>query len=73
MSEIAARVLATAVAVYASAGVVFAVAFVAAGVGRLDPRAADARWDFRVLILPGTVLFWPLLAYRWWRALRIPS
>jgi hypothetical protein len=53
---------------YAAIGLGFGVAFVTAGVSRLDARAAGAGWGFRLLILPGAALFWPLLATRWLRA-----
>jgi hypothetical protein len=46
-------------------GVVFAAVFVIAGVHRIDPAARGASVGFRVLIVPGCVAFWPLLARRW--------
>ena len=54
-----------AVGVYAALGFLFALAFVSRGVGRIDPGARQATWAFRLLILPGTVALWPLLARRW--------
>jgi hypothetical protein len=51
--------------VYLLCGVMFAVPFVLVGVGRIDPHAAHGSWGFRALILPGTVLLWPLLVRRW--------
>jgi hypothetical protein len=50
---------------YLAAGLLFAVPFVMAGVQRIDPRAAHGSWGFRVLIIPGTILLWPLLARCW--------
>lgn len=47
------------------AGLLFAIPFVVAGVKRIDPHAAHGSWGFRVLIIPGTVFLWPLLAWRW--------
>lgn len=52
---------------YALAGLVFAGFFVTRGVGRLDPVAREGTWGFRVIIVPGVVAFWPLLAWRWRR------
>ena len=52
---------------YALAGVVFALAFVTAGVTRLDPAARSTSWVFRALILPGSAALWPLLAVKWAR------
>ncbi|HEX8027109.1 MAG TPA: hypothetical protein VF491_01540 [Vicinamibacterales bacterium] len=50
---------------YLGAGLAFSVPFVMRGVGRIDPFAADSPWAFRLLIVPGTVVFWPLLLLRW--------
>ena len=51
--------------VYLVIGGLFAVPFVVRGAGRIDEAAHVGTWGFRVLILPGTVLLWPLLARRW--------
>ena len=59
-----ARFLVLAAAGYLALGVLFAVPFAAGWVGRLDPAAKAGTWGFRVLILPGAVLLWPLLAAR---------
>lgn len=56
------------VAVYVLAGTAFALAFVTAGVARLDPAARGTSWVFRALILPGSAALWPLLAVKWARA-----
>lgn len=50
---------------YGAAGVAFALLFVSCGVTRTDPMAASSPWTFRLLILPGCVIFWPLLLVRW--------
>jgi len=54
------------VAVYFAIGIGFAIPFVLIGAPRLDPAAKGSRWSFRVIIMPGVALFWPLLAWRWW-------
>lgn len=54
-----------AVGAYGAAGLLFAVAFVARGVNQIDPAAREAGWGFRLLILPGSALLWPLLLRRW--------
>jgi hypothetical protein len=59
-------------AVYLTCGAIFAVPFVVAGVGRIDPHAKRGSWGFRILITPGTVLLWPLLAARWVRGVNAP-
>jgi hypothetical protein len=52
-------------ATYLALGALFAVPFIAVGVQRVDPAAAGASWGFRLLVLPGTVLLWPLLLSLW--------
>lgn len=68
---IAALVLAL-TGLYLLCGVIFAVPFVLVGVGRIDPHAAHGSWGFRVLIMPGTTLLWPLLAKRWLQGIHEP-
>lgn len=52
---------------YLATGVVFAVPFAMFGARRVDPAAATAGWGFRLLIVPGATVFWPLLLVRWIR------
>ena len=54
-----------AVGLYAIAGFLFAIAFLAAGVVRIDPAARGSGLGFRLLILPGIVALWPFLFLRW--------
>ncbi len=53
--------------VYAAVGLVFALAFVWKGAGKVDPAAVEGTLGFRLLIIPGTVALWPILARRWLR------
>jgi hypothetical protein len=50
---------------YAVAGTAFAIPFAIRGVARIDPLGAGSPWSFRLLIVPGTIIFWPLLLVRW--------
>ena len=52
---------------YAAIGVVFGIPFVVTGARRLDPVAKDGTRGFRLLVFPGVVALWPLLAMRWYR------
>jgi hypothetical protein len=65
VSESLAALVAGTVAAYVGAGLTFALPFVLRGVQRVDPAARQATWGFRVVIVPGVVLLWPLLAARW--------
>jgi hypothetical protein len=73
MSEGCAELLVEALGIYAAFGAVFGVAFVARGAARTDPAARGAGLGFRTAILPGVVLLWPVLAWRWWSARAEPS
>ncbi len=53
------------VGLYLGAGLLFAVPFLWKGVGRIDPVANAPTLGFRLIILPGVVALWPLLARRW--------
>lgn len=50
---------------YAAIGAGFALIFVARGIDAIDPMARGASWGVRLLVLPGSVVFWPLLLVRW--------
>lgn len=50
---------------YLSAGLLFAVVFVLKGVTRIDEAAKGSGWGFRLIIIPGTIVFWPLLLKKW--------
>jgi hypothetical protein len=56
-----------ALGVYLGLGLLFAMGFVATGVGRLDPGAKGSGIGFRILLIPGSMAFWPLLLWRWLR------
>ena len=50
---------------YAALGVLFAIAFVTAGISHLDPVAKGSGIGFRLIIFPGVAALWPLLLMRW--------
>ncbi len=52
---------------YALVGVIFGISFILRGANRIDPIAPESTRGFRLIILPGVVAFWPLLARRWLR------
>lgn len=49
-----------------TAGAVVAVAFLGFGIDRIDPGSRGA-YAFRPLLLPGILLIWPLVLWRWVR------
>ncbi len=52
--------------VYAWIGLVVALVFLLWGIDRVVPGARGA-FAFRPLAIPGVVLLWPLVLWRWWR------
>jgi hypothetical protein len=65
MYERVATLLVHALYLYGIAGLVFAIAFVTAGVKRIDSQALGSGGGFHVLIFPGVAALWPLLLRRW--------
>jgi hypothetical protein len=49
---------------YALAGAAVALAFLLRGIERVEPAARGAH-GFRPLLLPGLVLLWPWVVWRW--------
>ena len=50
---------------YLGLGLVFALAFVARGLERVDAAARGATLGFRLILLPAAAALWPLLLRRW--------
>lgn len=51
---------------YGYAGLAVAALFLLVGLNRIDP-AGHGTWLFRVLLVPGLVLLWPLVLARWFK------
>lgn len=56
------------VAAYGLVGFVFAIAFVLRGAAKIDHAAKSSPWSFRLMILPGAAVLWPVLLVKWMRA-----
>ena len=54
-----------ALALYAAAGVVIALAFVIFGVTRVQPEPLPVTVGARILIFPGAAALWPYVLVRW--------
>jgi hypothetical protein len=59
-----------ALAFYATAGVVVALAFVAFGVTRVLAEPMPVTTGARILLFPGAVALWPYVLVRWLRSAR---
>jgi hypothetical protein len=60
----------TTIAIYGICGLIFAIAFVIKGVGLIDEGAQKSSPGFRIIIIPGTIVFWPLLFKKWLNAIK---
>lgn len=56
------------VAVYLACGFIFAIVFVLKGVDKVDEGAHGSGWGFRLIIIPGVMVFWPILLGKWMKA-----
>ncbi len=56
--------------IYLLSGLVFAVFFIIKGISVVDDGAKGSGIGFRLIILPGVTIWWPLLFKKWMKALR---
>jgi hypothetical protein len=64
------QIMISVVGAYLLCGVLFAIPFVAKGVSAIDEGARGTKLGFRIIILPGSIVFWPLLLSKWIKAKR---
>lgn len=64
-AELIALWLVRLLALYAGAGLLFALVFLARGLERVDAGAHGAPLGFHLVLLPATVVLWPWLWRRW--------
>ena len=60
-------------ALYLFAGFLFAIPFIIKGVSKIDEGAVGSGWGFRLIIIPGTIVFWPVLLKKWLKAIKYSS
>lgn len=58
------------IGLYLLCGFLFAVPFVIRGVKVIDEGAEGTKWGFRLVIVPGSIIFWPLLLNKWLKSLK---
>ncbi len=59
--------------VYLLCGFVFAMVFVFKGVQMIDEGARDSTLGFKIIIIPASMVFWPLLLVKWVKARKSQS
>ena len=62
----------SAVSWYGAIGAAVAAAFLLFGLDRVDQHAKGS-YVFRPLLVPGVVVLWPLVLWRWWQLERSSS
>jgi hypothetical protein len=62
----------TIVGIYLICGFLFALAFVFKGARVIDEGAKDSTLGFKIIIIPASMVFWPLLLVKWVRASKKP-
>ena len=58
---------------YLVVGLMFAIPFIIFGIHRVDPSSKGSSIPFRLTVLPGITLFWPLLFTRLLRGQEMPT
>ena len=58
---------------YLALGVVLSVLLALFFLHRIDPAAQGSTWGFRIIVIPGMVLLWPLLLWRLVRKQSAPT
>ena len=53
---------------YLVAGLFFCAALLKSGLSTLDPDTRNSEIGFRLLIIPGILVFWPLIWEKWKRS-----
>lgn len=53
---------------YLVAGLVFYFPFVSKGMKKIDDAVPGSTWGFRLIILPGVVVLWPVMLRKWMKA-----
>ena len=46
---------------YLIAGILFSIYFLIRGIAKIDVATTDSGWKFKLIILPGCILLWPVL------------
>ncbi|HEU5166268.1 MAG TPA: hypothetical protein VFU29_12040 [Chitinophagaceae bacterium] len=54
--------------IYLLLGVLFVIPFLMKGLTKVDEGAHGGTIGFKIIIIPGVIVFWPVLLGRWMRA-----
>ena len=52
-------------AIYLALGVLFVIPFLMKGLTKVDEGAHGSTMGFKIIIIPGVIVFWPVLLSKW--------
>lgn len=58
------------VLIYLMLGVLFVIPFLLKGLTKVDEGAHGGTIGFKIIIIPGVIVFWPVLLKKWMRNLK---
>lgn len=61
------------VLIYLVPGVLFVIPFLVKGLTKVDEGAHGGTTGFKIIIIPGVIVFWPVLLSKWVKANHKPS
>jgi len=61
------------VLIYLVFGVFFVIPFLTRGLTRVDETAHGGTIGFKIIIIPGVIVFWPVLLRKWLKANKLKS
>ena len=62
------QILLLLVVAYLICGMIFTVPFIVKGINVVDEGAHGSSIGFRIIIIPGVIVFWPFLLRKWIKA-----
>jgi hypothetical protein len=55
---------------YLLIGLLFSLVFITKLIHRVDEAVANSPWTFRLMLIPGCIILWPILFKRWMTSLK---
>jgi len=56
------------VAIYLLGGVLFVIPFLMKGLNKIDEGANGSTIGFKIIVIPGVIVFWPVLLSKWMKS-----
>ena len=63
-----AEILLIIAAIYLALGVLFVIPFLMKGLTKVDEGAQGSTIGFKIIIIPGVIVFWPVLLSKWMKS-----